>query len=49
MESQLDPPLLAQEYLYMLQQRNVDWVILFGFTGMMAPMCLICSMKNGGG
>ncbi len=37
MESQLDP-LLGQEHLYMLQQRNVDGVILFGFTGLMAPM-----------
>lgn len=37
MESQFDPH-LVQEHLKILQQRNVDGVILFGFTGLAADM-----------
>lgn len=37
MESQFEPR-LVQEHLQVLQQRNVDGVILFGFTGLTADM-----------
>lgn len=47
MESQFETR-LVQEHLHVLRQRNVDGVILFGFTGLTAAMLKPWQEKNGG-